>query len=235
MKDWTPEQRREMQRKAAETRAANKAAKATVSPERLAELADMRARKAAKAAAAAPPAEQPMSLADLGIVPAEEPFDDVLTAAEIAEIRKAARAKVEAERKNKHKKALMDAALDEFRREAGEIPVDEEQRKYNEEMVTLHVSMPTLRKAAGHGEHAPEPIIIDQKIFHSGRSYQVPRAQAVYIASLMDLARRHVNQVDGRSRTYYAEGIGQTIYQGGPAAGSGGGGASFDAIHRRPA
>jgi hypothetical protein len=220
MKDWTPEQRREMQRKAAETRAANKAAKASRPPR-----------------PNPPPSqpEEPLTLAALGLGSPEEPFDDVLTAAEIAEIRKAARAKVDAERKNKHKKALMDAALDEFRREAGEIPVDEEQRRYNEEMVTLHVSMPTLRKAAGHGEHAPEPIIIDQKIFHSGRSYQVPRAQAVYIASLMDLARRHVNQVDGRSRTYYAEGIGQTIYQGGPAAGSGGGGASFDAIHRRPA
>jgi hypothetical protein len=102
-------------------------------------------------------------------------------------------------------------------------------------MVTIRVSMPALRKAAGHGELPPEPIIIDQKIFHSGVSYQVPRAQAVYIASLMDLARRHVNQVDGRSRTYYAEGVGQMIYQGGAAAGGGSAGQSFEAIHRRPA
>jgi U3 small nucleolar ribonucleoprotein component len=206
-------------------------------------LATRAARKAAREAKAArreaaeskPVAEEPMTLADLGLAPADDPFDDVLTAAEISEIRKAARTKVDAERKNKHKKALMDAALEEYRREAGEIPLDEEQRKYNEEMVTIRVSMPTLRKAAGHGEHAPEPIILDQKIFHSGGTYTVPRAQAVYIANLMDLARRHVNQVDGRSRTYYAEPVGQMIYQGGTAAGGGSIGQSFDAIHRRPA
>jgi hypothetical protein len=49
----------------------------------------------------------------------------------------------------------------------------------------------------------------------------------------MDKNRRHLAQVDGRSRTVYHAGSGQMIYQGGAATG-GPAGPSFAAIHRRP-
>jgi hypothetical protein len=94
--------------------------------------------------------------------------------------------------------------------------------------------MPRLRKPTG-GDHPPDPIIIDQTAYHSGRHYKRPRGRALYCLYVMDQARRHVNQVDGRSQTYYHANTGQMVYQGGTAAGGGMFGTSFDALHKRPA
>lgn len=217
-KDLTPEQRAAMREKSAATRRAN----------------------AAKRAVAIPPSdegERPVSLADLGFAAAIDddvlPTDGLLTAEEIEAAKAAGRKKYLDEQKKKARQAMTDLAYDEARREAGVMPPDEEDRKAREELVQVRVQMPTLRKPTG-GELPPEPILLDQRLFVSGRTYTVERHVAVYLVGLMDLARRHVNQVDGRSKTYYAEGVGQMIYQGGAAAG-GPAGPSFGAIHRRPA
>lgn len=236
--------------------------KKPVSPERLAQLAEMRAkvmenrRIAARVAAEAaepasvptpkrpadPPAtpppvraepEKPQTLAELGLGEADDlKIDDILTDDEIAEIRAAAKAKVAAEQRAARKKRFMDAALEEARREAGAIPADEEFDRQMKEEVSIFIDMPRLRKPTG-GEHSPEPIIIDQRVFVPGRAYTVQRAQAEYLIDLMDKARRHVAFVDGRTRTYFDTQANQMVYQGGRAAG-GPSGPSFDAVHRRP-
>jgi hypothetical protein len=220
--------------------------KRTVTPERLEQLRLMRekalANKAARRAAAAseeppPPAEEPQSLADLGIVPPEDDLrlDDILSDAEIAEIRAAARAKVASEQKKKRRKVFEDMALEEARRDAKDIPPDEENSKWLMEMVQITIRMPRLRLAAPGKEAPPEPIIIDQKIFTHGRTYTVPRHQAHFLDSIMCGAAQHVSLVDGRSRTYYSDQMGTTIYQGGTAQGGTLATPGFDSIHRRAA
>jgi len=215
-KDLTPEQRRANARKAAATRAAKKSAPAATP------VLDN-------------PVESPPSLADLGLKVEEDDFrvDDVLSAEDIAEIRQAARDKVAAEKRASRKKLFMQLALDEARREAGDMPADEAERKANEEMVDIDIRMPRLR-TANNRELPPEPIIIDGRVFTDGRSYHVNRAQAVYLMDRMGQARMHTAQVDGRSRTYYNQEVFMLMHQGGIAAG-GAVGPSFDAIHRRPA
>jgi hypothetical protein len=166
---------------------------------------------------------------------AEDVFDGLLTDAEKAEIEAAAKKRAREEQRKKIKAAYAKEMLEKAQREIGTMPVDEEWKAYNEEPCRIYVEMPRLRKPDGKGEHDPEPIMIDQTIYASGRSYEVPRGTAVYINWLMDQSRRHVNQVDGRSRTYFNSTQGQMIYQGGPAQGGGSLGQSFDALHKRPA
>lgn len=151
---------------------------------------------------------------------------------EKAEIDREVAERLAKERRAAAKKAYAADAIDRQRRKAGEIPVDEEQKKRNAELVSVFVQMPTLRKPGG-GEHLPEPIVIDQKVYTSGRWYHnIPRAQADYMVYLMDQARRHVNAVEGRSTSYFNPGTFQVVHQGGVASG-GGGGRSFDALHKR--
>ena len=236
-KDLTPEQRAAMVAKSAATRRANAAAKTRAALEAVQTPSDKGISRQASAqvlAAFNEPAE-PQTLADLGFVaPVEEaPGLDVLSVEEIEAARIAGRKKYADEQKRKARQAATDAAYDDARRDAGTMPADEEEARARKEIVSIRIQMPTLRKPTG-GELPPEPIILDQRVFVSGRTYQVERHVANYLASLMDHVRRHVNQVDGRSKTYYAQDVGQMIYQGGTAAG-GAGGPSFDAIHRRPA
>jgi hypothetical protein len=162
----------------------------------------------------------------------EDRLDDLLDDDEIAEIKARARREVDKERKKARAKKLYDAALAEARREAGTLPVDEAWAAEMEQPVRVYIDLPRLRKANG-GEVDPDPIIIDQRIFQAGRTYEVPFGMAVYLNDLMDKNRRHMAQVDGRSRTVYHQSTGQMIYQGGAAAG-GPGGPSFTAIHKRP-
>lgn len=219
-KHMTPEQREAARAKGAATRAVTKAAKLAAQPlQPFNEPIEP---------------QEPATLADLGFRAEEEALiDDVLTPEEIEAAKVAGRKKYADEQRKKARQAALDGAYDEARRDAGTMPADEEEARQRNELVQIRIQMPTLRKPTG-GELPPEPILIDQKVFVSGRTYTVERHVAVYLASLMDHARRHVNQVDGRSKTYYAQEIGQMIYQGGVAAG-GPGGPSFDALHRRPA
>ena len=218
-KDFTPEQRKAAQAKSAATRLANKAKK-LAAPELMNEPIE---------------AQEPATLADLGCAaPTEDDFvAEILTSEEIEAAKEAGRKRYRDEERAKAKKAALDAAYDEARREAGAMPADEDEARALHELVQVRVMLPTLRKPIG-GELPPEPIIIDQRVFVSGRTYTVERHVAVFLVSMMDLARRHINQVDGRSRTYYAQEQGTMIYQGGTAAG-GPTGPSFDAIHRRAA
>jgi hypothetical protein len=157
-----------------------------------------------------------------------------LSEADKREIEREVEERLAKERRTKAKKAYAADAIDRQRRQAGETTADEELKKYNDELVSVYVQMPTLRKPNG-GEHPPEPIIIDQKFYISGRWYHdIPRSLAVYLMDRMDQARRHVNTVEGRSRSYYSPTAFTMVHQGGAAAG-GGGGPSFDGIHRRPA
>jgi hypothetical protein len=158
----------------------------------------------------------------------------VLTAQDKADIEQEVRQRLQKERRLAAKKAYSETEIERQRRKAGEIPADEELKKYNAELVSVYVQMPTLRKPNG-GEHDPEPIILDQKVYRSGRWYHdVPRAVAVYLMDRMDQARRHVSQVEGRSRSYFNPSQFQVIHQGGAAAGGGSLGLAFDSIHKRP-
>jgi hypothetical protein len=162
----------------------------------------------------------------------EERLDDLLDDDEIAEIKARAKRDVDKERKKERAKKLYDAALAEARREAGTMPADEAFAAEMEQSVQIYIDLPRLRKANG-GEVDPDPIIIDQRIFQPGRTYTVNMGLAIYLNDLMDKNRRHLAQVDGRSRTVYHQSSGQMIYQGGAASG-GPNGPSFGAIHKRP-
>lgn len=210
-KDITPEKRAAMVAKAAATRRAKAAIKAA--PLEAPEL----------------PQDAPPTLASLGFGAATE----YLSTEEIAAAQEAGRKRYRDEQRSLARKAAVDAAYNEARSESGAVPPDEEWLRYQLDLVQVRIQMPTMRKPGG-GELPPEPIIIDQKLFVSGRTYTVERHVGVYLASLMDLARRHVNQVDGRSRTYYSQEIGTMVYQGGEAKG-GGPAVTFDAIHKRAA
>ena len=216
-KDLTDDQRKAMREKSAATRRAN----------------------AAKRHAETPPpalATDVPSLADLGFAAElEEDFvpDGFLTAEEILAAEEEGRRRYRDEQRKKARKSIADAAFLAAQQADGTEPPDAAELRYQTELVQVRVEMPRLRKPTG-GEQPPEPIILDQRVFVSGRTYTVERRLAVYLADLMDKARRHVNQVDGRGRVYYSQEAGAVIYQGGLAQG-GVVSPSFDAIHRRPA
>lgn len=225
-KDLTPEARRAAQAKAAATRRQKNA------DARAARLA------AANAEPQPEPAEIAPTLAELGLRAEPEDdirLDEILTNEEIEAIKVRARAQVAADRKKARSKILMDLALAEARRESGDTPVDEERERELAQITSIRINLPRLRLANGR-EAQPDPIIIDQRMFVHGRTYQVTVAQYEYLMDLMNKAWMHVAQVDGRSRTYYSEQIGTMIYQGGMASGGSlGVGVSFDAVHRRAA
>lgn len=249
-KDLTPEQRQAMREKAAETRKAN-------AKQRRQEVIDEAARKARLLALAQPgqdpPAkpkglhdldsmvadarlEQAPTLAELGFVAEnDDPVlsDDILTPEEVHAAEEAGRKRYRDEQRAKRKKAITDAAYAGARLDDGATPPDEAELAYQTELVQVYIQMPRMRKPMG-GEHPPEPILLDGRVYASGRTYRVERRVAVYLADLMDKARRHVNQVDGRGRIMYDEQRGTMIYQGGIAQG-GPNGLGFDSIHRRPA
>jgi hypothetical protein len=162
----------------------------------------------------------------------EERLDDLLDNDEIAEIKARARREVDKEAKKERAKKLYDLALAEARREVGTMPADEAFAAEMEQQTQIYIDLPRLRKANG-GEVDPDPIIIDQRQFHAGHTYTVNMGLAIYLNDLMDKNRRHLAQVDGRSRTVYNQSSGHMIYQGGAASG-GPNGPSFAAIHRRP-
>lgn len=227
----TPEQRRAAQLRSAATRKANrdKAAARLAAMDNV--ILDSEADETLDRLASHDVAE-PL------VIKTPEPEDawveGILTDAEKAELRAAAQKKA---REDKHKAARAAYAKEQLeiaRRDLGSMPADEEFRTLMQEEVRVYIDMPRMRKPTG-GEQDPEPIIIDQVAYSSGRYYTVERGKAIYLQHLMDQARRHVNQVDGRSRTYYNAGVGQMIYQGGPAMGGGSLGASFDALHKRSA
>ena len=167
--------------------------------------------------------------------PDDDWYDGLLSDEEKAQIKAEARKKAREDQRKAVAAAYRKEQLDIARRELGEMPPDEEWKAAMEEPCRVYVEMPRMRKPDGKGEHEPEPIIIDQTVYASGRYYDMPRGTAVYLNWLMDQARRHVNQVDGRSRTYFNASMGQMIYQGGIAAGGGMLGQSFDALHKRSA
>lgn len=199
---------------------------------------DRKKAEAAAAAEAAPAVEEPPTLASLGLAAEPEDdfrLDDILTNEEIEAIKAKAREQVAKERRQKRARLLMDLATDEARRELGLVPVDEAFEREMAELGDIRINLPRLRLANGR-ECPPDPIIIDQRVFVHGRTYQnITLAQRLYLADLMGKAWMHVAQVDGRSRTYYNEQLGTMVYPGGLASGGGSAGFGFDAIHRRPA
>ena len=218
--DIPPEKRREMRAKAQETRNRKKAEKLA------AEQADA--------------AEIPPTLADLGLVAETEDDyridpDEILTNEEIEAIRAEAKAKVDADRKKARRKLVYDLAMVEARREAGEIPFDEERERELAEMTTIRIILPRMRTATGRMLE-PDPIILDQHMFMDGRTYEVTRAQADYLRDRMARAVEHMAQVKGESKVYHNEQLGVSVAMNGfaPAAAGGSLGTSFDAIHRRP-
>jgi hypothetical protein len=209
----TEEQRAASRAKSAATRKANREAKV-----------------------AAPVDEVEISEPDIIRAPETEEndyLDGLLTNEEKAEIASHARKRARDDQKKAARTAYAKEMFDQARRDLGEMPADEDFRKRNEEIVTLYIDMPRLRRPMG-GEHAPEPIIIDQIHYRSGHTYNMPRGRATYVQWLMDQNRQHVAKLDGRSRSYYDPLIHQMVHQGGIASG-GGGGPGFDSLHRRPA
>lgn len=191
------------------------------SPERLAAL-KRRQEEAARRTAepeALEDAPPPPKLSDL--IQTAEPEDPYgLTEEEKQEIIAAAHRKVDAEKRAAAKKAFEQQALYDARREAEAIPPDEERQAWLKELVRIRISLPRLRTMSGR-ELRPDPILIDQNVFLDGQFYTVERHVAMYLEYLMSEQRKHVSQVDGRSRTYYNEMMGQMVYQGGIATGTG--------------
>jgi len=161
--------------------------------------------------------------------------DDILSKDEIEAIYAAALVSAQKERKEARRKEIMEKALEEARRSAGMIAPATEQEKFLAELVDITIRLPRLRMPGGK-ESAPDPIIIDQQLFHNGVTRRVPRSQAQYLMDLMWRAKAHAAQVDGRSRHYYDADMGRVVYMGGPAqTGASLAGPSFDSIHKRPA
>jgi hypothetical protein len=163
---------------------------------------------------------------------ADDLWDGVLTDKEKADLDAAADQKARSDHRKAVRAAYAKDAVARAKAAIGAVPVDEVYQKLMEEEVRLYVDMPRLRKPNG-GEHAPEPIIIDQVAYVAGHYYSMPRGRAIYVQWLMDQARRHVNAVDGRSRSYYNPEIHQVVHQGGVAAGGASLGPGFDVIHKR--
>jgi len=162
----------------------------------------------------------------------EAPLDDLLSDDEIAKIYAEAKAKVAAERKAARRKIIMDKALEDERREAGMIPPETEHEEWLQQEAQISIVLPALRQPNGR-EVTRDPILIDGKSFHHGRTYTVPLVQALYLSDIMSRLRQHVSQVDGRHKNYYNEQTGQMVYMGGTARG-GTPGLAFDSIHKRP-
>ena len=183
-------------------------------------------------------AEFPQTLADLGLAAEPEDdfrLDDILSNEEIEAIRAKAREDVAKERKKARARSFLDLATEEARREYGMVPADEARQRELEEMTEIRITLPRLRTPPPNSRDIPpDPIILDQRLFSHGRTYQVTRAQYEYIMDLQHKAWMHMAQVEGRSRTYYSDTLGTMVHQGGIAYG-GPSGPSFDAIHRRPA
>jgi hypothetical protein len=209
----TEEQRAASRAKSAATRKANREARAKA-PEEEVEISE-------PVVIRAPVAEE------------DDFLDGLLTDEEKAEIEAHARKRARDDQKKAARTAYAKEMLDQARREIGEMPADEDFRKKMEEVVTIYVDMPRLRRPMG-GEHPPEPIIIDQVHYVSGRTYNMPRGRAVFVQWLMDQNRQHVAKLDGRPRSYYDPLIHQMVHQGGVAQG-GSSGPGFDSLHRRPA
>ena len=218
---FTPEQRAEAQRKSAETRRRKKG------------------RWRPRSHEPAVSAETPVSLEDLGLAAdVEEDYrlDDILSNAEIEAIRVKAREDVAKERRKARARTFLDLATEEARREHGMVPVDEARQRELEEMTEIRITLPRLRTPPPNSRDIPpDPIILDQRMFFHGRTYQVTRAQFEYIADLQNRAWMHMAQVEGRGRTYYSDTLGTMVYQGGTAQGGAFGATSFDAVHRRSA
>jgi len=197
-KDWTPERRAQAQAKRAET---------------------LRKRKET-ALGGLSETPVPLREPDEYIPAATEPddFDGVLTPEEIREIEAKARTDVLAEQKAARKKAYMSEARDRARRALNAMPEDEERQKWLDELVDIHIHLPRLRQHGG-GDIAADPIILDQKMFRSGRTYSVTRAQGMTLMEIVGHRWRHQEQVEGSSRTYFNHELGQVVHQGGVARG----------------
>jgi hypothetical protein len=137
--------------------------------------------------------------------------DDILSKDEIEAIYAGALASAHKERKEARRKEIMEKALEEARRGAGMIAPATEHEKFLAELVDITIRLPRLRMPGGK-ESAPDPIIIDQQIFHNGVTRRVPRGQAQYLMDLMWRAKAHAAQVDGRGRHYYDADIGGIVY-----------------------
>lgn len=161
-------------------------------------------------------------------------ISQVLTADEQEKIREEAARQALEEQHKALVKAFKDEELRKARRALGETPADEVFRQDMEEMTRIFVQLPSLRKPTG-GVLPPDPIVIDQVFYPSGRWYTVPKAQAIYMQWLMNQAEQHVNQVDGRPRAYYNAGTGRVDWGSGPAGIGASAGVGFDALHKRPA
>ena len=202
-------------------------------------LATKARKKAARLAAEqAGAAEMPQTLADLGLIAEPEDdyrLDDILTNEEIEAIKAKAREDVARERKKARAREFLDLATEEARREHGMVPQDEQRQRELAEMTEIRITLPRLRTPPPNSRDIPpDPIILDQRMFFHGRTYQVTRAQYEYIADLQNKAWQHMAQIEGRGRTYYSDTLGTMVHQGGIATG-GAVGPSFDALHRRPA
>lgn len=183
-------------------------------------LAAARAKLAEKRAAgpAAAPEPEIAVLEPEAEEPQAESVEDILSQDEIAEIYAQAKLKVRAERKKLARDTMMKAALEEEMRDAGIIPPETEHQKWLAETVQVTISLPPYVGLRGR-RFPPDPIRIDQRMFHSGHTYSVPRAQAMTLYAMMGELEKHAKQVQGDSGTYY-DGE-RTVYRGGPAAGSG--------------
>jgi len=189
--------------------------------------ANREARRAAEAAI-----EQQAEVAVILTSDSPPPLEELISDERIAQIyAKAKLDHLKKQREQKEKEIYQEAML-ELDREAGMIPPETEMEEWLAQEAEIYITLPALRQPNGR-EVPRDPILIDGKPFHHGRSYKVPLAQALYLSDVMSRMRQHVAQVDGRHKNYYNEQTGQMVYMGGTARG-GVPGLSFDALHKRP-
>src|ERR1700723_2939609 len=139
--------------------------------ERSAHMAAGKARKAAQAAADAETIAAAPAVSVAKVTVPKDLFGSVeLSDDEIADIYARARVKVAEEQKARKREAMMAAAIDEARREAGLIVVDPQdaEKLRLSEMVSITIDLPE--------GGAPDGVRLDQMCYRHGASYTVSRA-----------------------------------------------------------
>lgn len=124
--------------------------------------------------------------------------DGILTAAELSEIRKAARTKVRDELRAAARKALLEREIDRVRQEQGlprlQPTVDKERAARLAEIVPHTIDLP---------EGGGVAIRIDGQMLYHGRTYDLTRAVYDSVREIEARAWQHQALLDGKRTNYY--------------------------------
>ena len=205
-RDFTPEQRKAMAAKSAETRRAKRQAQledAETIPEieELTQPVEIIYGEIEETEPALAPQPEDASPFGLFLASLDAETREMLDNDELRVIYDAQVAKAYAEKKAAKKKMAGELAANAARMEAGLIPMatiqDMETAKRNAELVRFTVELPP---AGDNGEVADIGLRIDQRVFLHGHTYTLPRAQADTFREMIYRAREMELTFKGQSR-----------------------------------